>query len=117
MKKLLLFTCLIAFFKISANAQINEGFKVDWGVLRISSGASSNEGDVSRGAGVGFFLEPRYGLNEQFTLGFRLGLDILGKVETSDEFADFNFSFSGINSYLVTAEYHFSTNKFRPFVR
>ncbi|MBC6426998.1 MAG: outer membrane beta-barrel protein [Ekhidna sp.] len=115
MKKLLLIICLIATFAISANAQINEGFKVDWGIIGIGFGGKSNGGDISGRGGIGIFLEPRYGLNEKFTLGFRGGADILGSGDKSGMFTNANFSLSSISSYLATAEYHFSTNKFRPF--
>ena len=113
-KKLLLTICLLAIFAISANAQINQGFKFDLG-FGYGFGGSSNGGDVTGRVGLGYYLEPRYGLNEQFTLGFRFGGDILGGGEFSDNIDDSSLDLAGVGSYLVTAEYHFSENTFRPF--
>ena len=114
-------------FSTNLYAQINEGFKVDWGFgygfggkskqIIVSSIGEAELINTGR-AGIGVYIEPRYGLNDRLTLGLRFGGDILGSGNYEDvegKPVTVDLSISGLSSYLVTGEYNFTTNKVRPF--
>ena len=119
---LLLFTTLLP-----NKAHAQEGFKVDWGLgYAFGGSSSSSSSDSGSGieietkntgrAGICFYLEPRYGISEKITLGFRFGGDILGEGNleiNGEELTAFGADISGINSYLATGEYAFSATKVR----
>ena len=62
-------------------------------------------GDFS-GGGLGFFLEPHYNINNNFTVGLRLGFDFLGG--TIDDGSDLEVSTSLLSSYILTGDYFFA---------
>ena len=123
----LLKLAFLLFFSLSfalsqSHAQEFSAFKVDLGLGYAFGGSAKFEDGLEQTgrAGLAFYLEPRYGISDQITLGFRLGGDILASgtyerngVNADDDFA--SVSISGISSYLATMDYYFSTNTFRPY--
>jgi len=86
-----------------AQSQEFKSFRVDAGFLY---GMPTGDG---YDAGIGFYLHPKYGLNDQFLVGLKYeGAVIGGSTDGVD--------ISTINSVLATANYYFNTNSFRPFV-
>ena len=117
----------LLFFSLSfalsqSHAQEFSAFKVDLGLGYAFGGSTKFEGGLEQTgrAGLVFYFEPRYGISDQVTLGFRLGGDILASgtyklngMDADDLFG--SLSISGISSYLATMDYYFSTNTFRPY--
>ena len=124
----LLRLAFLLFFNLSfalsqSHAQEFSAFKLDIGLgYAFGGNAKFEDGLEQTGrAGIAFYLEPRYGINDQITLGFRLvGSDILGEgtlkqngMDADDIFS--SISISGIRSCFATMDYYFSTNTFRPY--
>ena len=125
---------LLLFAGISqVNAQTFKSFKVDWGLGYAFGGSSSFTTDplplvgeietTTTGLlGLMFFLEPRYGISDNLTVGLRYGAYLLGggssEVSLLGQTApvdDGLVTISGVASVLATADYYFSTNSVRPF--
>ena len=123
---------LLLFAGISqVNAQTYKSFKVDWGMGFAFGGSSSSTtsaptGDVeTTSTGIGgfmIFLEPRYGISDNLTVGLRYGAYLLGsgggtEVSVGGKSATVagSVSVSGVVSFLATADYYFSTSTVRPF--
>jgi outer membrane protein W len=105
-KAVLLLLCLVAF---SASAQEFKPFKVN-----LSLGYAK---PLGAGASAGFLLalEPKYSLNDNLELGLRLESAIVARAfsyqnQTGDA------EVKGLGSYLLTGNYFFSTENFRPYV-
>lgn len=107
MKKILLIIAIaiIGIAQTSAQSENYKAFKVDVGGLY---GLPSDGFD----AGIGFYIEPKYNLNDNIALGLKMEWAILGAEETEGLSA----SISALGSYQITGDYYFTTNKVRPFV-
>jgi hypothetical protein len=106
MKKLLLFSALIAFaFFANAQSTTYHAFKVDLdlGYAGPSSGTAT--------AGAAFAIEPHYRLSDDFALGFRFeGAALIYKTSEGKNKG------SLLSSYCVTGDYYLAQNGFRPFI-
>ena len=101
-----LLLCLVG---ISASAQEFKPFKVN-----VSLGYAKPTG---KGASAGFLfaLEPKYSLNDNLELGVRLESAIVARaVAFNNQTGDAEVK--GLGSYLLTGNYFFSTENFRPYV-
>lgn len=109
MKKLLFVISLFAASTAAqAQSKMYKPVKVD---LALGYGFGNAKGVV-------FSLEPKYNIQDQIAVGLRWEGALLGGMEVEN---DANGTASGaeiniaaIGSYLVTGEYYFSNNSFRP---
>ena len=107
MKRFFLFFALVFAALTTSFAQSTsyKAFKVDVGGLyAIPSGDGIK-------AGVGFYLEPKYNINDNIALGLKMEWALMG---ASDKLGS-NASVSTLGTYQLTGDYYFNTNKIRPF--
>lgn len=109
MSKLSPLILLFAISTFNLFAQEFKPFKVDVGI-----GFNSPLGDRA-GNGFGGYIEPRYGINDQITLGLRLGWSALtsGNITVSTQIV--SVSAATVRNTMFTGEYFFSLEKVRPF--
>lgn len=108
MRKIFLFALALSCAALS-NAQTFKPFKVD-----LATGYAIPGGEGSKG-GVLFAVEPKYAVNDNITVGLRMegALTARASVDANGELKEGDVKASA--SYLLTGDYFFSTNKFRPF--
>lgn len=103
---------LILMILICANAQAQEfkPFKVDVGL------SFNTPFDDVADNGIGGYIEPRYGVNDQFTAGLRLEWSALssGSITVNTQMVD--VSSASVRSTMFVGEYFFNTANVRPFV-
>lgn len=107
-------TFALILFAASFISKAQEGntfkpFKVD-----LAMGYAIPSGDGAKG-GIVLATEPKYAINDQITVGLRLeaALTARASVDQNGEYVTGDVKASG--SYLITGDYYFNTNKFRPF--
>jgi len=114
--KIFLLSLFITAFAITANAQSEtfKPFRVDLTPgLALFSGSGSSTGFL-------IAIEPKYALTDNISVGLRYEGAIAAS-STSIDFSNENAEFSGgsnikfRSSYLLTGDYYFNTNSFRPF--
>jgi len=105
MKKVLLASVVALFLVSSINAQSYKPFKVGLGFLYA---VPTGEG---AGGGVGFYLEPKYNLNDKFDMGLLIESALLAQNITGA-----TGSVSGVTSYSITGDYMLGSGKVRPFI-
>lgn len=107
MKKVLFVALAIVMISVSSlNAQSYKPFKVGLGFLyAVPTGDGA-------GGGIGFYLEPKYNINDKFDAGFLIESALLAQAAT-DLTAS---SISGVSSYSITGDYMMGSGKVRPFV-
>jgi hypothetical protein len=113
MKKLLfIFPAVLLFFNLQLFSQdkIFKPFKVDCGLTCDIPTAD----DAS--TGIGFYVEPRYGINEKLSVGLKLENDFLGSGNVEINYVSVNVSYTRIFSIMMTGDYYFSTENVRPFI-
>jgi outer membrane protein X len=106
MKKVLFVALAIAMISVSSvNAQSYKPFKVGLGFLyAVPMGKGA-------GGGIGFYLEPKYNINDKFDAGFLMeGALLAQKIEGASG------SISGVTSYSITGDYMLGSGKVRPFI-
>lgn len=85
-------------------------FKVD-----VSLGYANPQGSGSKG-GVLATIEPKYALMDQFSLGIRLESAAMARAALLSNDAYVIGDVSANISYLITGDYYFTNNSFRPLV-
>lgn len=111
MKKIfaLMFTFTLAQFAMSqtekSNGRIFKKFKVD-----VSIGYAKPQSSDTK-AGAIFVIEPKYAVLDQLSVGARLEAAALANIDVNGD----NSKVRLLGSYLGTADYYFTNNKFRPF--
>jgi outer membrane protein W len=112
MKKIFFLSMLLSLtqFSIAQEAASTDGrvfkkFKTD-----VSLGYAIPKGEQSDG-GVLFAIEPKYAITDQINVGLRIEVAVTANI---DEVGDQSKA-TGNGSYLLTGDYYFTTNKFRPF--
>lgn len=113
MKKgiLLFVSTLLISLSVSAQSTLYKPFKVDAGLIL----AFPTTNDYELGAGI--YVEPKYNVTDQFTMGFRgefVGLASNTLLEIDGDIVEVNVS--GISSFLLTADYYLTTSIARPFI-
>ena len=108
MRKIFLFALGLSCAAIS-NAQTFKPFKVD-----IATGYAIPGGEGSKG-GVLFAVEPKYAVNDNISVGLRMEAAVTARasVDANGDLKEGDVKASA--SYLLTGDYYFNTNKFRPF--
>ena len=112
MKKLLVLSAAVLSISM-ARAQHGGGefnpFKVD-----IAIGDAIPQGAGAKG-GVLFALEPKYAVMDQLLVGLRLEAALTERGFQAADGSSASAKVAASSSYLVTGDYYFSNNKFRPF--
>ena len=109
MKKLFIIIGLFAASTaVQAQSKMYKPVKVD---LALGYGFGNAKGVV-------FSLEPKYNIQDQIAIGLRMEGAVLGGMKMEQDanggMTDTEINLSAIASYLVTGEYYFSNNSFRP---
>lgn len=111
MKKILMGAIALIGFSAASHAQSTafKPFKVD---LALGYAIPSGKG---AGGGVAFSLEPKYAINDNITAGLRMegAVTVRGSVYANGQ--EFKGDAAASSSYLLTGDYYFNTNTFRPF--
>lgn len=106
MKKLvLLFVMALAVSSAFSQSENYKPFKVDAGFLYAIPG-----GDGVK-SGAGFYLEPKYNINDNIALGLKLEVAVMG---ASDDLGT-DVSITALKTYQLTGDYYFNQNRVRPF--
>jgi outer membrane protein X len=106
MKKLLFVAVLFCGVALSAQSQEFKPFRVDAG---IGYGLPFWDG---LDGGIQFYIEPKYEIAPQIAVGIRWEGSLFAGAEENGESVDVKLS----SSYLLTGDYYFTNNTFRPFV-
>ena len=110
MKKILFCASfLAATFLTKAQETTFKPFKFD-----IALGYAVPSGSGTK-AGVIFALEPKYALNDNITLGLRWETAAMANVSVDNNGENLKGDAKASSSYLLTGDYYFTTNSFRPF--
>jgi hypothetical protein len=110
MRKLtFVFALIISCFFAGAQSTSYKPFKVDLAVGYAIPGGSGSKG------GVLFAVEPKYALNDNIALGLRLEGAATARASVDENGEKVVGSVKASGSYLLTGDYYFNTNKFRPF--
>lgn len=90
--------------------RIFKKFKVD---LSFGYAMPQESGDVAGGtkAGALFAIEPKYAVLDQLSIGLRMEAAVMANVDINGETGEAKAN----ASYLLTGDYYFSNDKFRPF--
>ncbi|MDR0753945.1 MAG: porin family protein [Prevotellaceae bacterium] len=105
MKKLLFIAVLICGVALSAQSQEFKPFRVDAGIGYALPFSDALDG------GIQFYLEPKYEVAPQIAVGLRWEGSLFAGVEQEGQSVDVKLS----SAYMVTGDYYFNNNKFRPF--
>ena len=113
MKKLTILTLALMTYSAASFAQDDKGsdgvtfkkFKVD-----ISFGYAKPQGSGISG-GVLVAVEPKYAIMNQLSLGLRM--EVAATIQVNADGSDGKAKGNG--SYILTGDYYFNNNKFRPF--
>jgi outer membrane protein W len=108
MKKTFVFFLFVLVASI-VHAQTFKPFKVD-----ASIGYANPKGNVAK-AGVLFALEPKYALADAFSLGLRWEGALTAAIHYNANGQSITGDVNALSSYLLTGDYYFSNNRFRPF--
>ena len=110
MKKVLFGLSILA-TSILANAQETtfKPFKFD-----IATGYAVPGGSGTKG-GLIFAFEPKYALNDNITLGLRWEGAVMVRATVNSNGEAMKGDAKASASYLLTSDYYFNTNSFRPF--
>jgi outer membrane protein W len=110
MKKLLFVAALVAVCGFAqAQSPTFKPFKVD-----VAVGYAVPDGHGAK-AGLVFAVEPKYVLNDKFTIGLRMEAAATARAYVDNNGYMKSADVKASGSYLATGDYYFSTNKFRPF--
>lgn len=101
---------LFASFLSQAQETTFKPFKFD-----IALGYARPSGSGTKG-GVILAMEPKYALNDNFTLGLRWEMAAMANVSSDSNGEIVKGDAKASVSYLLTGDYYFTTNSFRPFV-
>lgn len=110
MKKILICALVLQTAVLSqAQETTFKPFKFD-----IALGYAVPSGSGAKG-GVIFAFEPKYALNDAITLGLRWEGAAMFRVTTDANGEELKGDAKASGSYLLTGDYYFNTNRFRPF--
>jgi hypothetical protein len=94
---------------MTTSGRIFKPFKVD-----VSAGFALPLGGNGSKGGALFAVEPKYAIMDKFAIGLRLEIAALARVTNADPNNTAGDA-QGNGSYLLTGDYYFSNQKFRPF--
>lgn len=96
--------------ELDGETRIFKPFKVDVGI-NLTFPASNN-----LTVGGGFFVEPRYSLNDHIQMGIHLGSNIIGEGKFLFQNTEARTKAKAIGNVSLTGEYQFGSENVRPFV-
>lgn len=106
--------CLIGYSVVNAQSEkaprIYKPFKVDVGINLTFP----TESELTTGGG--FFVEPRYGINDHLHVGVQLGSNILGEGESIFNHQEATYRAQAISNFSLTSEYQFGQENTRAFI-
>jgi outer membrane protein W len=94
---------------VQAQSTLFKPFKVD-----LALGYAMPSGSGSK-AGVLFAVEPKYAVNNNITMGLRFEGAVMARAAISEANNQFDADVKASGSYVLTGDYYFSMNSFRPF--
>ncbi len=107
------FLILLVSYGVSSaqeTSRVYKPFKMDVGInLTFPS-------DPNLAAGGGLFVEPRYGINDQFHIGLNLASNIIGEGDFIFNNTEATIKAQAISNLSFSSEYHFSKENVRPFL-
>jgi hypothetical protein len=103
--------CLFAVAQSESSGRIFKPFKVD-----VSAGFALPLGGEGTKVGGLFAVEPKYAITDKFALGLRMELASMARVLTTNTGNEITGEGQGNGSFLLTGDYLFNTNNFRPFI-
>jgi hypothetical protein len=115
MKKLLVGILTLTSLTTMAQETIFKPFKVD-----VSFGYGIPGGKGAKG-GIIFAVEPKYAIKDEIAVGLRFEGAVLARTSigafnsVNGTFEEGSSKVSAAGSYLLTGDYYFSNEKFRPF--
>ena len=116
MRKIILSIAITFLAIISVNAQSsetgNKPFKVDLSLgYAIPSGSGAKSGAL-------FALEPKYAVAPNISIGLRLeaAVTVSGTSISNSNLSSSTYKAQASASYIITGDYYFSTEDFKPFV-
>lgn len=96
--------CVFAFVSITkAQSDTFRNFRLDFGALYAIPGGDFLD------AGAGFYINPKFHLNDNILLGLKYEGAVLGAAESA-------MSVSMVGSVSMSFDYYFNNNAFRPYV-
>ena len=96
--------------RASAQSELYKAFKVDLG------GTLAFPTSEQAGAGLGIFIEPKYGASDVLDIGLRIESTFLGDGGISVAGVNVNLSSVTVSSIQLTGDYYLSTERVRPFI-
>ena len=107
MKQFFLLSLILMTVQISIAQQerVFKKFKTD-----VSFGYAMPKGGQADGGAL-FAIEPKYAITDQIAVGLRLEVAVTVNIDTEGD----ESSATGNGSYILTGDYYFNNNKFRPF--
>lgn len=100
---------LIAVFFSNAQERAFKPFKFD-----IAVGYAVPSGSGTKG-GLIFSLEPKYALNDNIAVGLRWESAVMVRATLAENGEDLKGDAKASSSYLLTGDYYFTSDYFRPF--
>ena len=92
-----------------AQSTVFKPFKVD-----LALGYAMPSGSGSK-AGVLFAVEPKYAVNNNIAMGLRFEGAVMARAAISEANNEFTADVKASGSYVLTGDYYFNNNSFRPF--
>src|SRR4051812_24030587 len=109
MKKLSFMLAFVAgTLAVNAQSKTFKPLKADLAIGYAIPGGSGSKG------GVLFAVEPKYSVSDNITLGLRFEGAIMARAAVNDAGTTVVGEVKASGSYLLTADYFLTTNKFRP---
>ncbi len=119
MRRILQFAMLLSLFlrpliaeaqNVDDQGRTFKSFKVDVGI-NLTFPAST---DLT--VGGGFFVEPRYSINDKVQVGLHLGSNIIGEGKYFFQNTEATIKAQAIGNLSLTGEYQFNLENVRPFI-
>ena len=101
---------ILSVIHLYSQDRVYKPFKVDFG---FTCDVPTNN-DVSTGFGI--YIEPRYAINDKFTIGLRIEGIYLNLGNVTIDYTSVKVSTTNVSPILITGDYYFSLEKTRPFV-
>ncbi|HSC52028.1 MAG TPA: hypothetical protein VLC98_00290 [Phnomibacter sp.] len=106
------FICCISAIAQNEDNRIFKPFKVD---MSLGGALPINGTGNARGGGISS-IEPKYAITDQFALGLRMEMAMLGRFITNNQDRYGEGDLLANSSYLFTGDYYFNNQKCRPFM-
>lgn len=100
------------------HARVFKKFKVNLSLGYAIPQYSSTTTGTNFSGGALFAIEPKFAVIDPLSIGLRAEVAVMGHVNTntSNNSSQSNSNGKANGSYLLTADYYFTSSKFRPFI-